>query len=721
MATMFLDKHHFIKMKYWKWPLWVYGIEFFLLLSTTVYFCYFDIYDLVLEQEFKTIYWIKALMGIYAIIFYGVLFVYLYLGLIWMSDFILGIICKDIIKRQHFSFTKNVHLPPKLPTVAIVVPVFNDFKPHPILQSFLQDYPNILRYILDDSTDQEMIKEIDEFALHNHVKVIRRCNYDWPNKGNYDKHHGLAASFDCFLNNTIVDGWDFMCHVDSGDIISHAHVSSALKLFYCPQFNNRGKGLGIVDICYTGYNVNSAFQNVLKYYGDDALTNTMLFKTHCGNFVMPGAGTVYSRQALQSVGHWPNMQCEDGCISIDIIRKGYCAMWSNMTYSTELNCLDVESFKKRATRIEKGIYAMIKNKFFSNHLKYYDKSVKDNKPNIFEKINTKLFIANYLYPPILFLILLILFFGKFFLPIALIRLEIFSALMFLVGLGLYVCIQIIIFSILVVPSLWKKQRKAREGFYSFLYFCYNFLFSIILMLVTLNTFFSHFMKKENKWVLTKKTVNVDKMQQKFKKIIWAYVVVLVVQVGLFLLQHFELQIPFTDLYWYDVAFSFGQFLFFIPWAILFMDILSYTEYFSVKKMFVIFFISLSCLAINIFVWIWLKRYDMQFGDFTTIFYNIFNFNEKNSWNKSIEFECITMILHLYIFIITSFVLLGTLIFLVKLIFFHYHPHEDRVQENKLDVTLYRSPWEGKYHDDMLNKYEKYYEYHNVKYKKANAK
>jgi hypothetical protein len=88
------------------------------------------------------------------------------------------------------------------PRVAIVIPVFNDFTYNSTLDSFHQTYKNCLFYLLDDSDDEKVIKEVDEFAIKHNVTVLRGHN----KKVNGKVYNcGLAAAFANFVTKTNKD------------------------------------------------------------------------------------------------------------------------------------------------------------------------------------------------------------------------------------------------------------------------------------------------------------------------------------------------------------------------------------------------------------------------------------------------------------------------------------------------------------------------------------
>jgi cellulose synthase/poly-beta-1,6-N-acetylglucosamine synthase-like glycosyltransferase len=107
-----------------------------------------------------------------------------------------------------------------------------------------------------------------------------------------------------------------MIHLDSGDLLDHDYVEKMIPFFYA------NKKIGIVGSRYTSYKINSPFQNYASLF-ENELSLFYVGATQYQNTVMPGAGIVYSKQAIYDIGKWPNFMCEDGAMSFQMMQKGY--------------------------------------------------------------------------------------------------------------------------------------------------------------------------------------------------------------------------------------------------------------------------------------------------------------------------------------------------------------------------------------------------------------
>lgn len=239
-----------------------------------------------------------------------------------------------------------------LPWVAIVIPVYNDFMPKEIEFCFKQNYPKIKRYILDDSTDKEMAKEIEVFAKKHNVKILH--SKEW--RSDYYKKNGLSRAFDYFINQTKGE-WDYMIHVDSGDILMHDHAINAVKLFLSNKINN----LGSICISYRAVKLNNKVQNFFGLLTDNTNFPSCLFSSLYCEFQMPGAGIVYKAEAIYSQKEWPNTQCEDGAMSNCLVASGYKNVWLGTTTYGERQTLSLVAFCIRNYRLACGGYLMLKD------------------------------------------------------------------------------------------------------------------------------------------------------------------------------------------------------------------------------------------------------------------------------------------------------------------------------------------------------------------------
>jgi hypothetical protein len=88
-----------------------------------------------------------------------------------------------------------------------------------------------------------------------------------------------------------------MCHIDSGDLIEHEYIEKNIPLFYSNIQN-----LAIVVGCAASFDTSSSFQNILGRATCDFVTPMYMFKTYCGQMMLPGAGTIYSAKSIYDIG-----------------------------------------------------------------------------------------------------------------------------------------------------------------------------------------------------------------------------------------------------------------------------------------------------------------------------------------------------------------------------------------------------------------------------------
>jgi hypothetical protein len=91
-----------------------------------------------------------------------------------LMDAIVAPFSRRFLYKKLDKISKETVMPEKAPVVAMCFPVMNDFMPDQILQSSIQSYQHIKKYILDDSTNQQIVEQIDEFAKKHNFIVLRK-------------------------------------------------------------------------------------------------------------------------------------------------------------------------------------------------------------------------------------------------------------------------------------------------------------------------------------------------------------------------------------------------------------------------------------------------------------------------------------------------------------------------------------------------------------------
>jgi Flp pilus assembly protein protease CpaA len=183
-----VKKLKFFAQKKSKWIFICYLFLLLILFSGLVTVCYFDIENHIDSPNI--------------IILIILIFILAVPSLFVTSKTLFDLCIGAIFFRKETKLVLSKSMP-KLVTVAIVIPTFNDFMEREIKKCFYQEYDKnkyvVKKYILDDSTDEEQIKQIDDFAKFNNVIVLRQTA---ENKKKYGSSCGLAAAFNYFIEQT---------------------------------------------------------------------------------------------------------------------------------------------------------------------------------------------------------------------------------------------------------------------------------------------------------------------------------------------------------------------------------------------------------------------------------------------------------------------------------------------------------------------------------------
>ncbi len=127
--------------------------------------------------------------------YFALLFFVVFVALAWLYAFYnIGVVVFATVYRYRHGAVYNVdsELPQNPPSVALLYTTCNDFRVASVVSCVEQNYENFTVYILDDSSDPEYKKQIDEFGkiYPNRVKVVRRPDRKGYKAGNIN--HGLS-------------------------------------------------------------------------------------------------------------------------------------------------------------------------------------------------------------------------------------------------------------------------------------------------------------------------------------------------------------------------------------------------------------------------------------------------------------------------------------------------------------------------------------------------
>ena len=247
----------------------------------------------------------------------------------------------------------------------------NDFDGKSLEESMKQTYPYVTTVILDDSTEEEYKRAVDEFAQRHGIKVVRRSDRKGFKAGNIN--HYLMGE-ECKA-----EGYGYYVILDSDEILPPDYVVESLKYFYAR------KNIGIVQANHIS-DRNRNFFMKLFHVGVNSHWPTYQTMKHCYGFsTMLGHGAMLKRECYEQTGGFPPLVAEDLCLSIEARSAGYYVAFAPNIVCREEYPIDYVAFKKRHSKWTQGNLEFIK--------KYSGRIARANM-KWFEKLDIVLFTYN---------------------------------------------------------------------------------------------------------------------------------------------------------------------------------------------------------------------------------------------------------------------------------------------------------------------------------------
>ncbi len=238
----------------------------------------------------------------------------------------------------------------------------NDFDGESLERSMQQSYQNFDVVILDDSTDEEYKQKVNEFALAQGIKVVRRKNREGFKAGNINHY---LQSEECKKK-----GYDYYVILDSDEILAPDFLHECLKYFY--TYDN----IGIVQANHIS-DRNRNFFMKLFHVGVNAHWPTYQTMKHFYGFsTMLGHGAMLKRDCYEKAGGFPPLVAEDLCLSIEARNAGYFVAFAPNIVCREEYPIDYVAFKKRHSKWTQGNLEFIKKytgKIAKSKMKWYEK------------------------------------------------------------------------------------------------------------------------------------------------------------------------------------------------------------------------------------------------------------------------------------------------------------------------------------------------------------
>ncbi len=244
---------------------------------------------------------------------YGALgFFIIFITLAWLYAFYnIGVVVFAAVYRFRHgeSYLIDVELPQDPPSVALLYTTCNDFRVESMLSCVEQDYKNYIVYILDDSSDDEYKKQVDEFAslYPSRVKVVRRPDRKGYKAGNINNGLSQIATDEPFFAIADADEVlpvDFLtrtvkrilasdeCGFVQANHKSNPHAPSALAVALGPG----------IDAHWKWYHP---------------------LRNRYGFVMLLGHGALLRRKAWEDIGGFPEIVSEDLAFALRIREHGW--------------------------------------------------------------------------------------------------------------------------------------------------------------------------------------------------------------------------------------------------------------------------------------------------------------------------------------------------------------------------------------------------------------
>ncbi len=247
----------------------------------------------------------------------------------------------------------------------------NDFDGESLRKSMEQTYSHFDVVILDDSTQADYKKRVDDFAVAHGIKVVRRRNREGFKAGNINHYF---QSKECKEK-----GYAFYVILDSDEILPKNYLYESLKYFYTYE------NVGIVQANHLSDRNRNFFMKLFHVGVNSHWPTYQTMKHFYGFSTMLGHGAMIRRECYEKAGGFPPLVAEDLCLSIEARNYGYYVAFAPNVVCREEYPIDYVAFKKRHSKWTQGNLEFIKR---------YTGNIARSNMRWFEKLDIVLFTYN---------------------------------------------------------------------------------------------------------------------------------------------------------------------------------------------------------------------------------------------------------------------------------------------------------------------------------------
>lgn len=238
----------------------------------------------------------------------------------------------------------------------------NDFDGRSLEESMKQSYENVTTVILDDSTDEEYKRAVDDFAERHGIEVVRRGDRKGFKAGNINHYF---QSEECLKK-----GYEYYVILDSDEILPPDYVYESLKYFHARA------NVGIVQANHISDRNRNFFMKLFHVGVNSHWPTYQTMKHFYGFSTMLGHGAMIKKDCYEKAGGFPPLVAEDLCLSIEARSAGYYVAFAPNIVCREEYPIDYVAFKKRHSKWTQGNLEFIKKytgRISRSKMKWYEK------------------------------------------------------------------------------------------------------------------------------------------------------------------------------------------------------------------------------------------------------------------------------------------------------------------------------------------------------------
>lgn len=227
---------------------------------------------------------------------------------------------------------RSVVMPSSLPKVVLIHMTCNDFLPERAKQCLNQDYSVVDYYICDDSTDEKIIKEIDDFSVKHNCKIWRRKNTD---KEKATRAGNWKNFVDMFENK-----YEYVVFTDSGTVLESDFISKNIRFFYTKNNNN----LAYVHCWHCSYPNKNLF-SIMNNHFEEVMCLHLYLRDEYFFSLNTGFGVIYKTSILKQVPlEKVNLSVDDDATCKYLYSIGYYGLYSPFSRTSKCRPFDPYSF-----------------------------------------------------------------------------------------------------------------------------------------------------------------------------------------------------------------------------------------------------------------------------------------------------------------------------------------------------------------------------------------